>query len=188
MFLNTSWRVKIPASGFMRYIPIILILLAGLSVSAWVVLSSKSGNTPSNMMGKQGALADYAPLIQYGAVFVLGALFWLFWRHKKGNLSIQDGRLVLKKKFGNRSLPLERVKPSCSRLFGRRGAERPLGAVCHLTGDPAEKGFRVFGYGAGCPEGLPGSPDLYGKEYDLIIMDPADFQDFVSTIADCRNR
>lgn len=182
MFLNTKWRVKIPAGGFMRYIPLLLMVLAGLSVSAWVIISSGSGKTPSDLMGKPGALAEYAPVIQIGAVFVLGGLFWLFWRHKKGYLSIQGGRLVLEKRFGSRSIPLERIHLSCSRLFSSRTAEKPIGVVCHLTGDPAEKGFRVFGYLARCPEELLSSPDLYGKEYDIILMESNEFQDFLSTV------
>lgn len=182
MSSGRTWRVRVPAGVFMTYFPIVLMVLASLSVSAWVIIGSGSGRTPTEMMGKQGALSEYAPVLKYGAVLLLSGIFWLFWRHRHATLRIEEGYLILKRQFGQRSLPLERIRPACSRLFARRGEDRPVGVVCHLTGDPSDKGFRVFGYEAQCPPGLIDSVDLYGKSYDMIFMEPAEFRDFLDTL------
>ncbi len=182
MTANHEWRLKVPSGAIMTYVPIILMVIASLAVSAWVIIGSGSGNTPEDMMGKPGSLAEYAPLLRYGTVVILFGFFWLFWSHKTATLKIEAGYLILQKKFGRRALPLERIRPTCSRLYGRRGEDSPIGVVCSLTGKPSEKGFRVFGYGAECPAGMVESDNLYGKKYDIVFMEPAEFNDFLNTL------
>lgn len=100
MTANHEWRVKVPSGAIMTYVPIILMVIASLAVSAWVIIGSSSGNTPEDMMGKPGSFAEYAPLLRYGTVVILFGFFWLFWSHKNAKLKIEAGYLILQKKFG----------------------------------------------------------------------------------------
>ncbi len=179
-----TWKVRVPSSGFMKLLPLLILMALGLAMTAWVYLGARGGSNPAERMERMGLgdLSGYAGVIQVGAMVLLGGFFILFWGHRKGRLSIEGGRLVLKRRFGSRELPLERLAPSCSRCFDSRRTGNEIGVVLHPTGDASDNGLRVLGYGVSCPAELLTSPDLYGQEYDAIIMDPEDFDDFLGQV------
>jgi len=183
MYATDSWRVRVPASKLMKYLPLGVLLLAGLGMSVWVYISAMGGNSPTDMMGEPGSLSEYGIPLQFGAMVVLGGFFWLFWRHRKATLRMEGDRLVLKKTFGSRSLPISRLNPSCAKAYADERSGIRIGVICYLTGSPSDRGFRVLGYGGGCPEEMLTMPDSHGQTYDVMIMKREDFSSFLNAVS-----
>lgn len=183
MYATDRWKVRIPASGFMKLLPGIVLALAGLAVSAWVYTSSMQGRNPAEIMGEPGSLSEYTEVFQLGGIAILGCFFWIFWRHRKATLYIEGDRLVLKKILGSRSIPLSSLDPACSKAYSDRRSGMNIGVICHPTGNPGERGFRLLGYNAKCPGEMLTLPDSHGQAYDMMIMKAEEFQSFLNSVA-----